>query len=174
MAAVPDTLFVTPEELLAGSSVTFDVEIPAAVLTPDVELDASGARERNAPAAPRKVRLRPLTVKDIQLIARAAKDDEVLTSVLMIQKSLVEPPLKQPQIQEFHGGLVSFLVERINRISGLATTESELQEIAGAPIVQAFFLLAKEFHWTPTQVRELTLGQVLGYLEFLNKTKRQA
>ena len=159
-------MFLTPEELLAGNSATFDVEIPAAILRPT----ADGL------AAPleRKARLRTLTVKDIQLIARAAQDDEVLTSALMIQKALVEPPLKPAQIQEFHGGLVSFLVDRINRISGLTTTDGELQEIADAPIVQAFFLLAKEFHWTPAQVRELTLGQVLGYLEFLNKTKRLA
>lgn len=159
-------MFLTPEELLAGNSATFDVEIPAAVLHPTA--DGSGA------PLERKVKLRPLTVKDIQLIARAAKDDEVLTSVLMIQRAVIEPSLKQQQIQDFHGGLVSFLVERINRISGLTTGEEELQAIADAPIVQAFFLLAKEFHWTPTQVRELTLGQVLGYLEFLNQSKRPA
>ena len=159
-------MFVTPEELLAGNAATFDVEIPAAVLFPLAAGTASAPVER-------KVRLRPLTVKDIQLIARAAKDDEVLTSVLMIQKAVVEPQLRQQQIQEFHGGLVGFLVERINRISGLSSDEEELQAIADAPIVQAFFLLAKEFHWTPAQVRELTLGQVLGYLEFLNQTRRQ-
>jgi hypothetical protein len=159
-------MFVTPEELLAGSAATFDVEIPSAVLNPA----ADGAALM---AVDRKVKLRPLTVRDIQLIARAAKDDEVLTSVLMIQKAVIEPALKQQQIQELHGGLVSFLVERINRISGLTTDEEELQAIADAPIVQAFFLLAKEFHWTPAQVRELTLGQVLGYLQFLNQSKRQ-
>jgi len=160
-------MFMTPEELLAGNTATFDVEIPATVLRPCVDGTTLATQEG-------KVRLRPLTVKDIQLIAKAAKDDEVLTSVLMIQKAVIEPPLKQQQIQEFHGGLVSFLIERINRISGLTTGEEELQAIADAPIVQAFFLLAKEFHWTPAQVRELTLGQVLGYLEFLNQSKRPA
>ena len=160
-------MFMTPEELLAGNTATYDVEIPTAVLRPAVDGPP-------VPTLEKKVRLRPLTVKDIQLIARAAKDDEVLTSVLMIQKAMVEPALKQQQIADFHGGLVSFLVERINRVSGLTTREEELQAIADAPIVQAFFLLAKEFHWTPEQVRELTLGQVLGYLEFLNQSKRQA
>jgi hypothetical protein len=163
-------MFVTPEELLAGNTATFDLEIPASVLRPL----AKGAASDNGPSMDRKVKLRPLTVKDIQLIARAAKDDEVLTSVLMIQRSVIEPALKHQQIEEFHGGLVSFLVEHINRISGLTTSEEELQAIADAPIVQAFYLLAKEFHWTPAEVRELTLGQVLGYLEFLNQSKRQA
>ena len=155
-------MFITPEELLAGNSATFDVEIPASLLEPESD------------GASRKIRLRPLTVKDIQLIAKAAKDDEVLTSVLMIHRAAVEPALKQNQIADFRGGLVSFLVDHINRISGLTTTEEELRAIADAPIVQAFFLLAKEFNWTPQQVRELTIGQIIGYLEFLNQTKRQA
>jgi hypothetical protein len=68
---------------------------------------------------------------------------------------------------------VGFLVDRINRISGLSTTEDELQELADAPIVRAFFVLAKEFNWTPEQVREMTVGQILGYLELLNQTKRK-
>ena len=74
-------MFVTPEELLAGKDVTYDVDIPAELLhpTPDGR-PASGASAG-------RIRLRPLTVKDIQLIAKAAKDDEVLTSVLMIQRA---------------------------------------------------------------------------------------
>jgi hypothetical protein len=160
-------MFITPEELLAGNGTTFDVEIPVALL--DSKTD--GAQPRSGSG--RKIRLRPLTVNDIQLIAKAAKDDEVLTSVLMIQKSVVEPSLKHNQIADFRGGLVSFLVDHINRISGLTTSEDELRAISDAPIVQAFFLLAKEFNWTPQQVRELTIGQIVGYLEFLNKTKSQ-
>jgi hypothetical protein len=161
-------MFITPEELLAGNGTTFDVEIPAALLDPE----SADAPPRSASS--RKIRLRPLTVKDIQLIARAAKDDEVLTSVLMIHKAVVEPSLKQNQIAELRGGLVTFLVDHINRISGLTTTEDELRAISDAPIVQAFFLLAKEFNWTPQQVQELTIGQIVGYLEALNQAKRQA
>ena len=160
-------LFITPEELLAGNSATFDVEIPPSLLDPELE---GGAARHTA----RKIRLRPLTVKDIQLIAKAAKDDEVLTSVLMIQKAVVEPPLKQNDVATLRSGLVSFLVDRINHISGLTTTDDELRAIADAPIVQAFFLLAKEFNWTPQQVRELTIGQIVGYLEFLNQGRKQA
>ncbi len=161
-------MFVTPEELLAGKDVTYDVDIPAEILHPAPERPASRG------AAGGRVRLRPLTVRDVQLIAKAARDDEVLTSVLMIQRAVVEPALKQSQVAEMHSGLVAFLVERINRISGLSTTEDEVQAMVDSPIVQAFFVLAKEFNWTPQQVREMTVGQVLGYLELLNQSKRKA
>ena len=161
-------MFVTPEELLAGKDVTYDVDIPAELLHPTPD-----GRPASGTSAGR-IRLRPLTVKDVQLIAKAAKDDEVLTSVLMIQRAMVEPPLKQHQVADMPGGLVGFLIDRINRISGLSTTADEVQEMADAPIVQAFFVLAKEFHWTPQQVRDMTVGQILGYLELLNQTKRKA
>ena len=120
------------------------------------------------------VKLRPLTVRDVQLIAKAAKGDEVLTSVLMMQKAAVEPKLKQDDIAKMHSGLVGFLIDQINHISGLSTTEDEMKEIAESPIVQAFFVLAKEFNWTPQQVKEMTLGQILGYLEMLNQAKRSS
>jgi hypothetical protein len=160
-------MFVTPEELLAGKEITYDIDIPADILHPTLE----GQPVTGESAG--QIRLRPLTVKDVQLIAKAAKDDEVLTSVLMIQQAVVEPPLKQHQIADMPSGLVGFLVDRINRISGLSTTEDELQELTDAPIVRAFFVLAKEFNWTPEQVREMTVGQILGYLELLNQTKRK-
>ena len=159
-------MYVSPEELMAGREMTFEVGIPPAVLRPSVDGQPDGS------GAAKKIKLRPLTVKDVQLIAKAAKDDEVLTSVLMIQRAVVEPPLKQNEIADMHSGLVGFLVEHINRISGLSTTEDEVRELAESPIVRAFFVLAKEFNWTPQQVKEMTVGQVLGYLELLNQTKR--
>lgn len=161
-------MFVTPEELLAGHEMTYDVVIPEAILFPSLD---DGAAPQGAGGG-RRIRLRPLTVRDIQLIARAARDDEVLTSVLMIQKAVVEPPLKQGQVAEMHSGLVGFLVDRINRISGLSTDEDEVRQIADAPIVRAFYVLAREFHWTPDQVREMTVGQILSYLELLNQSRR--
>src|SRR5215472_4282753 len=115
-------MLITPEELLYGKDQVFDVEIPPSLLQPgldNVQADGRG----------KIIRLRPLTVADVQLIAKAAKNDEVLTSVLMIQRAVVEPVLKQNQISEMHGGLVGFLVDRINRISGLSTSEHELREI---------------------------------------------
>lgn len=160
------SMLVTPEELLAGKEMTFEVEIPPAVLHPSADGKA-GTGE-----AAKTIQLRPLTVRDVQLIAKAAKDDEVLTSVLMIHRAVVEPQLKQNDIANMHGGLVRFLVDAINRISGLNTTEDEVQEIVESPLVRAFFVLAKEFHWTPQQVKEMTVGQILGYLELLNQTKK--
>lgn len=161
-------MFITPEELLAGKDVAFDVEVPPAILRP-----TPSGRAETGPSGG-QIRLRPLTVKDVQLIAKAAKDDEVLTSVLMIQRALVEPSLTQNQIAEMHSGLVAFLVDCINHISGLSTTEDELKDMTDSPIVRAFFVLAKEFNWTPQQVREMTVGQIVGYLELLNHSKRKA
>lgn len=158
--------FLTPEELLGGRDLVFDVDVPGEVLTPTSEPD-------DEPLPGGRVRLRPLTVSDVQLIAKAAKDDEVLTSVLMIQRSLVEPELKQPQIAGMHSGLVAFLVERINRISGLTSTDDELRALAESPLVQAFFILAREFHWTPQQLRELTVGEVLAYLEMAQQGRER-
>lgn len=159
-------MFLTPEELMAGGSTRYDVEIPPDVLAPGGHTDGSAVDE-----AKRKVKLRPLTVQDVQRIAKAAREDEVLTSVLMIQHAMVEPALKRKDIAAMHSGLIRYLVDQINRISGLHTTEDEMQALADSPIVRAFFVLAKEFNWTPQQVREMTVGQILGYLELLNQTK---
>lgn len=161
-------MFVTAEELLAGREMTFEVEIPPQILSPSLSENGYANGHSNG----KKIQLRPLTVKDVQLIAKGAKDDEVLTSVLMIQRSVVEPALKQSDIAGMHSGLVRFLVDAINRISGLSTTEDEMKEIVESPIVRAFFVLAKEFNWTPQQVREMTVGQILGYLELLNQNKQ--
>ncbi len=161
-------MFMTPEELMAGGKTSYEIEIPGEILQPMPNGEHAPEQDGN------KIKLRPLTVRDVQLIAKAAKDDEVLTSVLMIHKSVIEPQLKQKEVAEMHSGLVGFLVDRMNKISGLSTTEDEMQEIAGSPIVQAFFVLAKEFNWTPEQVREMTVGQILGYLEMLNQTKRKS
>jgi len=157
-------MIITPEQLLAGKEVTYDVEVPPSVL------GAGETGTRNGEV--KKVRLRPLTIKDVQMIAKAAQDDEVLTSVLMIHRAVIEPQLKQSEVSDMPAGVVRFLVEQINRISGLSTSESELNEIASSPIVQAFFVLAKEFNWTPQQVKQMTVGQIISYLEMLNQSKK--
>jgi hypothetical protein len=163
--------YITPEELMAGSHAAYDVDVPAYLWQQGDHTDDSAAARAAAAA---KVRLRPLTVKDIQIIAKAAKDDEVLTSMLMIQRAMVEPAVKQAQVADLPSGLVAFLVERINRISGLTTTDDQLLALRDSPLVQAFFVLAREFSWTPEQVRALTVGQILGYLEMLNARKAGA
>ena len=156
---------LSAEELMAGSDLTFDVELPAFLLNPQA------TEGDNAPSG-RCVRLRPLTVRDIQLIAKAARDDDVLTSILMIQRAVVEPAFKQQEVAQMSGGLVRFLVESINHVSGLSSSADELRDMTQAPLVQAFFVLARDFHWTPEQVRALTVGQLLGYLELLQSGRQ--
>jgi hypothetical protein len=162
------TAFLTPEELMAGREATYEVEIPPEVLHPSPVGDDDDGADAMAGG---KLRLRPLTVADIQLIAKAAKDDEVLTSVLMVKTAVIEPALTDRQVSAMHGGLVRFLVDRINRISGLSSTDDELRELAESPIVQAFFVLAREFNWTAEQVRGMTVGEILGYLELVQQAR---
>jgi len=155
------------EELLAGSSLTYEITVPAQVLRP--ALKDPGAR---APAEPsdgdaRTVRLRPLTVRDLQRISRAAKESDSLVATLMVQQALVEPTMSVAQVAALHVGLVQFLLQNVNRISGIAATADELAEALDAPLVRAAFVLAREFGWTPQQVQELTLGQILLHLEML-------
>ena len=155
---------LSAEELLAGGSLTFEVEVPAEVLDP-----AEGAGN----GAPTTVRLRPLTVRDLQLISRAAKESDSLTATLMVQRALVEPEMSVAQASTMHVGLVQFLLQQVNRISGIATTSEQLSGAIEAPLAKAAFVLAQEFGWTPQQVNELTLGQVLLHLQMLKEKARQ-
>lgn len=154
-------MLLSAEELLAGADASYDVDVPVELL--------AGA---GSPATtPRRVRLRPLTIHDVQLIAKAARDDDVLTSVLMIQRALVEPKLKEKEIAAMRSGMVRFLVDRINRLSGLTSDADMERELASSPMMKAFVVLAQEFGWTPEQVRALTVGQVLGYLDGLRQVR---
>ena len=150
---------LSADELLAGSNLTFEVEVPANVLNP--------ASTPDGDAATRTVRLRPLTVKDLQLISRAAKENDSLVAILMVQRALVEPEMSVAQVSTLHAGLVQFLLQKVNQISGITATAEQLSEAIEAPLVKAAFVLAKEFGWTPQQVSELTLGQVLLHLKML-------
>lgn len=145
---------LTAEELLSGSALTHAVEIPADLLSPngDGPTDA-------------RVVLRPLTVRDLQRIGKAARDDEGLSAALMIQQALVEPALKSDQVSQLPAGLARFLVERINDISGISTPQNALEEMVQAPLARACFVLAREFGWTPEEVSGMTIGQILLYLE---------
>jgi hypothetical protein len=148
---------LTADELLAGSSLTHQVDIPADLLS------ANG----NGPVDA-QVLLRPLTVSDLQRIGKAARDDESLSAALMIQRALVEPALKSDQVPQLPAGLARFLVERINAISGISTPRNELEELVQAPLARACFVLAKEFGWTAEEVSGMTIGQILLYLEMAN------
>ncbi len=153
---------LTVEDLLAGGSLTYEVEVPEAVLTPQ----GNGHQVlRND----QTVRLQPLTVQDLQLIARAAKENDSLTATLMVQRALVEPALTVPQVAALHVGLVQFLLEQVNQISGITTSAEQMSTAMEAPLARAAFVLAKAFGWTPQQVSELTLGQILLHLQMLKE-----
>jgi hypothetical protein len=150
---------LSAEDLLAGSALTFEVAIPERVLQP-----------ATAPTGtPATVRLRPLTVKDLQLISRAAKESDSLMATLMVQRSLVSPEMSVAQVSTLHVGLVQFLLHEVNQISGITATAEQLDQAMEAPLTKAAFVLAKEFGWTPQQVNELTLGQVLLHLQLLKE-----
>lgn len=147
---------LSAEELLAGGSLTHEVELPAGLLNGNGAADA-------------RVVLRPLTVRDLQRIAKAAQDDDGLSATLMVQQALVEPQLRPDQVSSLPAGVARFLVDRINEISGISTPRNALEELVQAPLARACFVLAKEFGWTPEEVSGMTIGQILLYLEMAHQ-----
>jgi hypothetical protein len=150
---------LSAENLLAGSSFTAEVQIPQRLL--------GGVQ-----AEDRQVRLKPLSVHDLRLITRAARDGDELMAALMVQRSLVEPQLSIQQVAGMSAGLLQFLLQHVNRISGIHVSEEELAEAMQDPLAQASFELAREFGWTPQQIGELTLGQMLVHLQMLRAENR--
>ena len=148
------------EELLAGGTLDFEIGIPPDILHP-AEQQHDDADTKNT------VRLRPLTVHDLQLISRAAKESDSLMATLMVQRALVEPQMTVAQVNGMHIGLVQYLLQHVNEISGITASQEQINEAVDAPLIKAAFVLAKEFGWTPQQVNELTLGQVLLNLQML-------
>lgn len=157
---------LSAEELLAGASATHTVKLPADVLHPGDGAPATPDRFAGA------VTLRPLLVRDVDRVVRAAREQRVLTSVLMVQQALVAPKMTVEQVGSLPAGLVQYLLERVNAISGLAIGEDDLERAVKAPLAKACFVLAREFGWTPTECSELTVGQVLLYLEMLAREER--
>ncbi|NEZ62065.1 hypothetical protein D0962_04630 [Leptolyngbyaceae cyanobacterium CCMR0082] len=112
---------ITPDELLAGAALTFDVVIPKSILHPqgqsqNVEVNDSSLT----------VQLRPLTVGTFQLIMKAARNDAGLIPLLMIKESLAQPTLSLEQVKGMHLGLVNFLIAQIRHISGLGEKKMPL------------------------------------------------
>jgi hypothetical protein len=158
-------MILTAEDLLAGSELRHQIAIPDDLLPPDSRrADGEG---------PRLVVLRPLTVRDLQLIVKAARQDDLLTSALMVQRALVEPELSQGQVAALPAGLLRYLADQVNRVSGIGVTADTVERMVQAPLARACFILAREFGWTPQQVSEMTLGQILLYLEMLGDGQAQ-
>ena len=150
---------LTADELLAGRTVTYEVSIPADFLV--------FSRDAAPQLTDATVRLRPLTVGDLQLIQRAARERDALVGPLMVHKALVEPELSVQQVTGLQVGLVQFLLREVNRISGIDAGLDHFKESASEPIARAAHILAVEFGWTPHEVNQLTLGQIMLHLQML-------
>ncbi|HYJ84691.1 MAG TPA: hypothetical protein VEW46_01385 [Pyrinomonadaceae bacterium] len=155
---------LSAEDLLAGASSTHTVRVPTALLNADGANNGADAGE---------IVLRPLTVRDVQRVTAAAKEQQLLASVLMVQQALVSPQLTIEQVGSLPAGLVQFLLARVNAISGLSLDGDDLERTIKAPLTRACFILSREFGWTPAQCSELTVGQVILYLEMLARGDRE-
>ena len=71
------------------------------------------------------------------------------------------------QVNAMPIGLLEFLLAEVNRVSGLAVAPGALEHAAEHPIARAAHVLARRFGWTPQQIGELTLGQILLHLQML-------
>ncbi|MGE0418381.1 MAG: hypothetical protein AB7O80_16390 [Acetobacteraceae bacterium] len=145
---------LTAATLLAGADATTEVELP----------------ERLVPQAEdgdRRVRLRPLTVRDLRLIARAARDNEDLTAALMVRQALVEPALSLEQLGQLPAGIMQFLLREVNRLSGITMTEDEILAQMEDPLVRASLMLSREFGWTQDEIGRLTLGETMLHIASL-------
>jgi hypothetical protein len=151
---------LTPHEVLAGGLLVHEVVIPPEVLNPAQASDVGGAR---------CVRLRPLKVGTLALIAKAARDDASLVPSLIVKESLVEPVLSFDQVRQMHAGLVQYLLAQINRISGLEGDGGAARAAAATAVGEAHVLLARHYGWTPAQVAELSPGQIAVYLAGLRQ-----
>jgi hypothetical protein len=147
---------LTAADLLAGADAVREVEVPADLLG-------------GLPATPadRRVRLTPLTVNDLRLIARAARDNDELTAALMVQRSLTEPALTVRDVARMPVGLLQFLLREVNAISGISASEEQVARAIEDPLAQAAFRLSQAFGWTPEQIGRLTMGEVLAHLQLL-------
>jgi len=157
---------LTSEDLLFSAELTHSITLPPDILNPA----GSGGTPSSEPGT---VELRPLKLLDLQRIQKAGRDQDYLTSVLMVQQALVSPKMTVEQVNRLHAGLVQFLLQEVNRISGLGLAGDELRQSVQAPLAKACFILAREFGWTPEQCAGLTMGQILLYLEMLGSNQEE-
>ena len=161
---------LSAEDLLAGGTLHFDVVLPPNIVRPGAPLptDDDPVNELSAGGANTdSVRLKPLTVNDLQLIARAAKESDDLAATLMVHRSLVTPEMNVGQVAAMHAGLLQFLLSKVQEISGITIAREDIDTAVADPLAKAAFVLAREFGWTPQQVNDLTLGQILLNLKML-------
>jgi hypothetical protein len=156
------------EDLLLGSKAIHTVIIPAHIVRPG---DDGSAIDNDGDLL---VRIRPLTVESLTLIAKATRNNAALVPILSLHQSLVEPTMTVEQVKSLHIGLVQFLMEAINRVSGLSIDGKLISELVNNPAIRANLLLAKHFGWTPEQVSQLTPSQVAVYLAGIERLTAMA
>jgi hypothetical protein len=137
---------ISAEDLLVGASHEHEVEIPESLL-PEAD--------------DRLVLLRPLTVRDLRLIAKATRDNGELSGALMVRQALVSPALSLEHLGALPAGLLQFLLAQVNKISGITASEDEVIKALEDPLVQATLLLSREMGWTPEDVGRLTIGETM-------------
>src|SRR4051794_35270953 len=97
------TRALTAEDLMAGAKALHTIAIPSTLLEQDSPSTNSMGKE---PVG--SVVLRPLTVRDIQRVNQAAKEQTVLASILMVQQALAQPNMTVEQVSSLPAGLVEF------------------------------------------------------------------
>jgi hypothetical protein len=90
----------------------------------------------------------------------------------MVQRALAEPELTIQQVAAMSAGLLQYLLQHVNRISGIHVSDEQLADAMQDPLTQASFELAREFGWTPDEIGGLTMGQVLLHLQMLRAQSR--
>lgn len=160
---------LSADELLAGGDLLFDVVLPANIVRPGTPVPTADAQLEvcAANAGDNSVRLKPMTVSDLQLIARAARESDDLAATLIVHRALVEPQMNIGQVAAMHAGLLQFLLSKVEEISGITIAREDIDAAVADPLAKAAFVLSREFGWTPQQVNELTLGQILLNLKML-------
>ena len=66
-------------------------------------------------------------------------------------------------------GVVPEIASRLHPEWIISVYKQALEEAAEQPIARAAHVLAREFGWTPQQIGELTLGQILLHLQMLRE-----
>lgn len=158
--------YLSAEELLAGSTLSYDMEVPDEVINPG-QLESEDSPKL-------KIKLRPLSMNSVQRILKASRDDDGLMSALMVKESVMEPVLSYENVMKLNSGLIRYILGEVQRISGLKASEDELTQAVQEPMAKACFILAREFGWSPQQISDLTLGQVLMYIEMIRQNRSES
>ena len=129
------------EDLLAGASTVHEVELPPHLASASGKLAGAPAEEGSVPET---VSLRPLTLRDVQRITKAAHSGEALTSTLMVQQALVDPKLTVEEVGALPAGLARFLLEQVKARQGhrlgIVIMDFPSQEIIEAIVMSNRFL----------------------------------